>query len=184
MAFEPLPLHDALFDAPSLDLVLGYWRSKSVDGGVPERKSIEPYEIPEALQDLYLMNVRDDAENFQYRLVGTRIERVIGLSVTGLWLDEVQPASILDLLLPLYRKAATGGRPVYSEGRFLADGRMRLLARRLYAPLMTDGDRVGQLLCVQDLDFANDADSGEYRELLAAVRDGLLNYEQSQYVLS
>ena len=174
---------DARFDDEACSLVLDYWRSKCVGGDIPARTSIDPYEVPSFLPDLYLMNVREDGQDFQYRLVGTRIEESLGLHFTGLWLAEVQPASILDWLLPLYRKAVADRCPVFSTGKFHAAGEVRLNARRLFAPLTTDGDRVGQLLCVQRLDYPMPRDAGQYGAMLSGVHDGLLNYDQSQYVL-
>lgn len=183
LIFDLMSIEDANFQDTSLDQMLSYWRSKCGPDRIPMRADIEPHEIPSVLPDLYLMNVRDGGKDFQYRLIGTRIEEFLGVDLTGFWLDEVRPASILDRLLPLYRKAAVDRVPVYSEGRFLSSEAEYLKAKRLYAPLLTESDEVGQLMCVQTLDYQNPEDVGSYQLALSGISDGLLTYEQSQYVL-
>jgi len=184
LIFGSLSLDQTKFECAPIQGMLSYWRSKCAGGDIPSREDIEPHEIPAVLPDLYLMNVGDGGRRFQYRLVGTRIEEFLGMNFTGLWLDEVRPASILDRLLPLYRKTVSERRPVFSEGTFHANGEVYLHSCRLYAPLRTGAGEVGQLICVQTLDYSGDLDSGSYREVLNRIKDGLLTYEQDQYLLT
>ena len=183
LIFDTLPLDQAEFDCAPIQAMLTYWRSKCDGDDIPHRDAIEPHEIPAVLPDLYLMNVGDGGLRFQYRLVGTRIEEFLGMNFTGLWIDEVRPATILDRVLPLYRKTVCERRPVFSEGTFHKDGEVHLHACRLYAPLRTANDEIGQLICVQTLEYSGDLDNGSYREVLTRIRDGLLAYEQDQYLL-
>ncbi len=183
LIFDTRSLEGLTFDCTAIQGMLTYWRSKCDGDEIPRREDIEPHEIPAVLPDLYLMNVGEGGLRFQYRLVGTRLEEFLGANLTGLWLEEVRPASILDSVLPLYRKTVSERRPVFSEGTFRNEGEAYLHACRLYAPLRTGDGEIGQLICVQTLEYSNDLDSGSYRDVLARIRDGLLTYEQSQYVL-
>lgn len=66
-----------------------YWRAKAeTRGSVPQRRDIDPIELPDLLPNLLLLDVEADPLRFRYRLVGTRIVDFSYHDFTGTYLDE------------------------------------------------------------------------------------------------
>ena len=70
---------------PSVQCFYEYWRSKCVDGRLPERHDIDPLEIPELLPGIILMDVARDGQRlrFRIRLAGTMVCSVHHRDITG-----------------------------------------------------------------------------------------------------
>ncbi|MHA1600643.1 MAG: PAS domain-containing protein, partial [Alphaproteobacteria bacterium] len=124
----------------------GYWESKRGDRAIPARGDIDPLEIPELLPLILLIDVLQTGE-YQYRLMGTEIVNNFGNNVTGLTFTEALPdGPYLEYITGLVRDVVSTGRPLYSEGAFMAKGRANRQVRRLVLPLSDDGHTIDKLL--------------------------------------
>lgn len=66
-----------------------YWRAKAgAPASVPQRRDIDPTELPDLLPSLLLVDVEHNPLRFRYRLVGTRIVDFSYRDFTGTYLDE------------------------------------------------------------------------------------------------
>ncbi len=63
-------------------LLLEYWNSRCGDRDVPDRKDIDPVDIPRLLPDIMLVEVQQTGR-FRVRLSGTRIVNNLGDDPTG-----------------------------------------------------------------------------------------------------
>jgi hypothetical protein len=94
-----------------------YWLSVAPPGRMPGRQHISPEDIVPLLRRVWLLDVYRNPLRFRYRLVGTEIARSLDQDVTGRWLDEVQPESVVNALVrDRYRFMAETGRPTWRHG--------------------------------------------------------------------
>ena len=123
-----------------------YWESKRGDRSMPARADIDPAEIPSLLSIILLMDTSTAGE-YRYRLVGTEIVRWLGRDITGQTFPEALPSGAYgDYITGLVSDTVTSGRPLYSEGAFMIEGRIDRQVRRLALPLSADGSTVDMIL--------------------------------------
>lgn len=126
-----------------------YWLRKRGARTMPARADIDPTEIPKLLPLILLIDVLETGE-FRYRLTGTEIVSNFGSNVTGMTFTEALPSGAYsEYITGLVRDVVSTGRPLYSEGTFMAEGRVNRQVRRLVLPLSDDGHMVDMLLCGQ-----------------------------------
>lgn len=139
---------------PLMRQACDYWRSLwPTPNLLPGRSHIDPIAIPALLPHLWLLDVVRDAERpaqirLRYRLVGSHVELGFGLSKTGRWFDEVEPAFAQDAAMRApYEAAVLRHEPSYRKGkpRFAYNSSAAEL-ERLLLPLAGDGRSVDMLL--------------------------------------
>src|SRR3546814_12310908 len=66
--------YTTLFRSPDTKLrrLYEYWCSRCQGGALPSRRDIDPLDIPDLLPNLFLLDVIGDAEDFVFRLAGSR----------------------------------------------------------------------------------------------------------------
>src|SRR3546814_2463406 len=74
MAFNPAQLPDT-----KLRRLYEYWCSRCQGGALPSRRDIDPLDIPDLLPNLFLLDVIGDAEDFVFRLAGSRVEEAFSM---------------------------------------------------------------------------------------------------------
>jgi len=128
-----------------------YWDSKRGDQTLPARANIDPADIPSLLSIVILVDISAAGE-YRYRLVGTEIVRWLGRDITDQTFSEALPSGpYSDFITSLVCDAASAGRPLYSEGAFIIEGRIDRQVRRLVLPLSADGSTVNMALCGQTI---------------------------------
>jgi hypothetical protein len=135
--------------AKSLLRLTDYWRSKSVDGALPNRDAIDPTEIIVHLPWLFMADVIDGGANYRYRLVGTSIVSANYRDVTGRSFRELYgtDSTKLEGARLGFDLACTTAAPVYTKGR--AFWRPDWTCDRFEAaflPLSSDGSTVNIIL--------------------------------------
>ena len=132
-----------------------YWESKRGDRAMPARADIDPTEIPTLLPLILLIEVLGIGD-YRYRLTGTEIVSNVGSDVTGKTFAEALPGGPYgEYITGLVRDVVSRGRPLYSEGAFMAEGRVDRQVRRLLLPLSADGRTVDMVLGGQTVITAN-----------------------------
>jgi hypothetical protein len=128
-----------------------YWRSKSVNGRLPGRKDILPWEIVAILPDIVLLDVEPNPFRCRIRLVGTRAAERRG-DHTGKYLDQVPrlaPERRDDYLAEM-RHVCTSARPAFARDWL----RLKFGGERdIYAgiwPLAGNGHDVDMLVVIED----------------------------------
>lgn len=125
---------------PLLLQLFDYWNSRRDGRPVPDRRDIDPVDMPRRLlPHLLLVELHGAVPRIRYRLVGTAICARYGADFTGTWLDEVSGAEYRHLLEDLYRRMRDTGRPIYTESEFRLDAETTAKTCRLYLPLQREG---------------------------------------------
>src|SRR5690349_9111742 len=75
---------------PLIAALLDYWEVKRDGRPMPDRRDIDPAELPpKLLPHLLLGETLDGGTRWRYRLVGTEIVRRLGFDPTGKYIDDV-----------------------------------------------------------------------------------------------
>lgn len=133
---------------PKIRQLHDYWRSIHPPAGLPGRQHFDPQQVPRLLAGVRLVEVHHDPFRLRYRLVGSRIDRVIGRNFTGRWVDEVHAGDPnYPELLEDYRATVVNARPTWRRGppRVRHDDKCATL-EVLRLPLASDGTHVDMVL--------------------------------------
>jgi hypothetical protein len=127
-----------------------YWLSIAPPGCLPGRQHIRPEDLVPILSRLWLLDVFRNPLRFRYRLVGTDITRSVQREMTGLWLDEVQPGSVLNVnMRDRYRYIAETARPTWRRGpTYWQRDPTHRIVENCVLPLATDGETVDKIVAV------------------------------------
>lgn len=143
VVLKPEPMTTAFLSVlpdPLLQSLYEYWLSRRHGREVPERRDIDPLDMPRTLlPHLLLVELEGAAPRVRYRLIGTEISTRYGEDFTGRYLDEVSGPYYRDLLQGIYRRMREQARPIYAEGLFYIGGNVIAKTCRLYLPLAQDG---------------------------------------------
>jgi hypothetical protein len=129
-----------------------YWESKRVPPNIPLRRRIDPCEIPSLLPHVQLVEHIED-RGFRYRLTGTEVVQGYGRDPTGKFVDDVLPPERRAAANRHYSMALYLRQPLYALGRYVKDGDLPMVSRRIILPLSLDGKSGGMLLVGETFSF-------------------------------
>jgi len=133
--------------SPEMRQILDYWRSL-IDGEIlPDRRDIDPVQIPKLLPGIILIDIYRDPYRFRFRLIGDRMVSYHGRNLAGIWMDEAfphfnetaTPANIIDIAenrVINYRR----GPPLMTYEKSFIE------MERIFLPCRNGGDLVELLL--------------------------------------
>ena len=131
------------------DQILGpafdYWQTKRGGRAMPQRRDIDPTEIPRLLSHLQITELLDGGR-IRYRLAGTAIVDAYGAELRGKFFDEVFSKKRLDYVTANYRLICREKRPLFVCSRYASTRNMELICTRLVMPLSEDDITVNQCL--------------------------------------
>lgn len=169
-AAEMMPFTD-----PRLEEAYEYWRRKAAGRKLPQRRDIDPVDIPKLLPDVMLVDVEPDGR-YRYRLIGTQNTQAQGVTATGRYLDDVLPGpEYRNHVIGLYDESVREKRALYSECLFLSPERLapERHTKVLFMPLSEDGETVNMVFVLQIFLYIEQAtrerhflDSPPYREIV------------------
>jgi hypothetical protein len=134
-----------------------YWLSVTPAGDkLPGRQHVDPTAIPKLLSHIWMVDVQQRSSDtadlrFRYRLLGTAVRRITpsGETVTGRWLDEVDPDFASSGRFEAFAAPVRDARPHYRQGLPMFPlGLDHLTIERLFMPLAADGSTVDMLFCI------------------------------------
>ncbi len=129
--------------------VFEYWRAiRPAEDRLPGRQHLDPGDLAEVLRWLWLVDVQREPLRFRYRLIGTGHREVLGVDLTGKWIDD---AFAHFPRMPGYADfvAALGGEVRHRRGApEIPVGEKYVARERLLLPLARDGATVDMLLGV------------------------------------
>jgi hypothetical protein len=112
---------------------------------MPRRDQLDPCDLRAVLPDLMLVGVEPNATAethlFTYRLVGTRIDDRLGVSITGKLLEPSLLGTAYDEVHQHYQQAVLERRPHVCRQRILIGDIRRVDYECLVAPLSGPDDR-------------------------------------------
>ena len=137
-----------LREEPLLLALLTYWEGKRGDRAVPDRRDIDPTEMPPSLLPHLCLIEICEGDRLKVRLVGTEIVRQHKRDNTGKFADEYLKGEYLAYLTALYLDLRARRLPVLAESRFRHID-TQLETTRLLVPLTMGGADVRLVLMGQ-----------------------------------
>ena len=122
-------------DEPMLRELYEYWCSKRAGRLIPQRRDIDPAEIPKLLPHLMITEMVEGGTRYRYRLAGTAVTEAFGRELTGLYVDEVMTGAYREFLERLYRTVYLNRRCVLCESKHISSRDLALKTKRLLMPL-------------------------------------------------
>lgn len=126
--------------------VYEYWKNKCAGSAMPQRRDIDPLDIPRHLPNITLVDVVPDARRYVYRVVGTREVDARGADPTGHSVLDRYFCSSQGAALVGYDRVCSERRPVFRDGRFVAETGRRTGRQTIFLPLTADGETVSQIM--------------------------------------
>ncbi len=137
-------LSDAPDDAASL---LAHWQNLCGTRKQPARREIDPAQLRPYLGFLCILDVRDQPEDFIFRLFGTGISDFMNMDLTGRSVRDFQPAELGERIFTQIKDVVEAGRPALYRMEVSRDKPPRTTASyRLLLPLSDDGTAIDHVL--------------------------------------
>lgn len=144
-------------DTPTNDIMralLNYWTSKLDGQLMPQKRAIDPLDIPTVLPHVGLLDVdRSSGLRFKIRFFGTEIVHAAGEERTGMFIEdfgEGLPEETRKLVIQHWISACTKTceqqKPYFAVGRRTDPIRSLHLLHTAALPLTTNGTEVDQIL--------------------------------------
>lgn len=150
------------FGDRKLQRLYSYWQQKKGDKPLPYRRNIDPTEMgAEILPHVMLTEILEEGR-FRYRLAGTAIEAVSGMSLAGRYLDEVLLPPYLEYLLSLYHEVIESRRALYTESLYPPTLKQtESYTKRLMMPLLSEEECVSMVLSGQVFEAGEQVTRGQ-----------------------
>jgi hypothetical protein len=127
-----------------------YWDRKRSGRALPDRRDIDPVEIPRPLLPfLFMVELADTPPRWRYRLMGTKMVERLGVDLTGRFHDEALGSKYANYLTQLNSEIRQIRRPLYTESVLKTEDGDTLLTKRMLVPLTAGGDEVAMILGAQ-----------------------------------
>ena len=131
------------FEDTRLSNLKALWDRKRGDRVMPARADFDPTDLREHIGSLFLVDVLEGGDDFQYRLIGSAIVDAVGRDVTGKKVSDVFEEPILRL----YRHLVQHPTPVRTHGTVEWRQRCYLEHECILLPLSDDGRTVNKFIC-------------------------------------
>ncbi len=130
---------------PRLQRLLRYWDDKRGGRPMPARRDIDPFEIPDLLPHVFLVDVCHDPLVFRFRLAGTEVDRLFGEEITGKTTNEIKTVRLRQVIRKAYENVVRSRQPAAATTTYEGHNRYLVYAR-LLLPLSADGEIIDMLL--------------------------------------
>jgi len=140
---------------PILSQAFDYWRGKCGARSMPQRRDIDPTEIPRLLPHIQI--TENVGARIRYRLAGSAIVEAYGGELKGKFFDEVLSGERLRFVEANHRLVCTEKRPILVSGSYLSKKEIPLVCNRVVMPLSEDGVNVNQCFTVMTFQFPGKA---------------------------
>jgi hypothetical protein len=146
----PVAINDATgaeAEPGSADLhrLLRYWDVQRGTRPFPRRQDIDPLDFWFMLDRVALTEVHDDPRRYRLRLVGGFWQRLSGVEMTGIWLQDWPHANQRKMTETFYDKLIEGRVPRFVRRDAVVDYRT-LNYEIMLLPLSEDGARISMIM--------------------------------------
>ena len=122
------------------------WLSKIGNSGLPKKSDFKPTEMVRHISHVYLIDIIDEARDFQVRLFGTEVADMLGKDYTGVLLSETPPE--INWRGDIYELAYRRQEPVFYLFDLAPYGRDYIETENALFPLLDDNGKLAHLLCI------------------------------------
>lgn len=139
-------------------LLLDVWNKarRNKDGGldkIPCRRNIKLRDLSDYIENIYVLNVHEEGEDFCVRLAGTGVEELVGSSLKGRCVSALPDSA---WRLERYRKVVETKEPVISCSRLGRNGKPALDVEVLQVPVCSDKGEFDQIFCIFGVEKKSD----------------------------
>lgn len=133
---------------PGLAQLYRYWVTLSEPGlCAPLRRRFDPVAVPQLLSHLWMLDIQHEPDfRLRYRLLGTRVEQVLGRALKGQWLDECHPWAKHPTYFARFREVMDTGVPNWRKGPPMFWHDKVSVIENVILPLSEAGQRVDYFL--------------------------------------
>ncbi|HVJ35909.1 MAG TPA: PAS domain-containing protein [Terriglobia bacterium] len=139
--------------APKIGELYAYWLGLA-QAGIPERAAFDPDAVKSLLPNMMMVEIEDEPFRIRFRLSGSKVDEVTGVSITGRYLDELaieQGAAQFAQLHALYAACQRQGRHYIGALDWPnRQGQTTRVSLGIF-PLKVDG-MIRQLVVIEDYD--------------------------------
>ncbi|MEH6630762.1 MAG: PAS domain-containing protein [Halopseudomonas aestusnigri] len=133
-------------DSAHLIELLRYWKGISPSGALPGRQDVDPLNIPHILPYCELLDVLLEPLDFEYRLIGTKIDAISRGKYTGLKVSEIPTQIAPSMMYELYSGVVEQKSPVRTVLPYIGEKSGIVEVECLVLPLASNGRDVDMLL--------------------------------------
>lgn len=166
---------------PALRQLYAYWRSLSIEGGIPLRNAIDATVMPQLLPSLNLLDRGPTPDDLRYRLAGSNIVAAFGFEPRGLTRGEIRARHVapqkwadFDVTSRQTHDVAARCLVSYTHDHMTSYQREFLAYARLMLPVSEDGVRASGVLGAIMVKRGEDAFWRDFKELHLEVPVGEL----------
>jgi hypothetical protein len=135
---------------PDLLRLLDYWRGKRGARAFPARADMDPLDLGFMLERIALTEVHetvghDGPRRYRLRLVGSWWGQLVGLELTGTWVQDWPQANLRKLTIDTYESVVAARAPLCARRDSWVDDK-KLSYEILLLPLSDDGARISMIM--------------------------------------
>lgn len=132
---------------PRLAGLIGYWLSRRGDRPIPRFQDIDPIDIPNLLEFLWIHDYDPDTDRFRCRLMGESARSAYDAPVTGRDVEEIISSAAYPVVAERYRTVLSVPAVGHGIGRIYSHTIGRIgSGERIYMPLADGQDRPRMIL--------------------------------------
>jgi len=132
------------------------WKSKCIDGRLPGRRDIDPFEMKKHLPSVMIIDIENPGPRFRYRLVGTGEVEHRGKDPTGLYLEEACSGVDGGYCDHNYQYVAKNGKPLFdATPEPTTQGNMANV-EVIFLPLASDGKTTDKIIVFSVVELNRD----------------------------
>ncbi len=131
--------------------LLELWRQICEETGrLPNQEDFPLERLRGLAANTFLIQIdasREGADRFEYRRVGTGIDKLLGLTLTGRRVSELFSGPVIDQLNQMYDAPLATGEPLLIAGRYICAERDWFEAEAVHLPITAPDGITPRILC-------------------------------------
>lgn len=132
-------------ETPELRRLLQYWNVQRGTRAFPRRCDLDPLDFWYMLDRVALTEVHEDPRRYRLRLVGGYWQRLSGVEMTGMWLDEWPHGNQRKITEDFYATLIDGRVPRFQRRDAVVDYQT-LRYEIMLLPISEDGARISMIM--------------------------------------
>lgn len=135
---------------PLIQKGYAYWADKGGPDYLPRRSDINPFEIPDLIRNVVIIDVLRDPLDFRYRLMGTAITDHLEMDRTGQKMSEIPFQKAPSVIWQSCSQVVSEKRPVITDVPYVGPRSEFKEAHDIVLPLFDERGDVDKLLIFVD----------------------------------
>jgi len=126
--------------------LLAYWRGLQLEEEFPSFAAIDPEEIPDIWNNIFVLEVVGNESDPVFRAFGDEIAAHYDTSLIDRHISEVPESTLVSLSVGYLDEVLTKGVPISRGGGFIKEDGTEVLYRSILLPMSDDGETISGIL--------------------------------------